>query len=158
MFISYQALWIVGIMIVMPDRAVLPQQPHHRRQADDGHRHQSDGRQPVRRQRHGWSLLSFVISAAIGAIGGVAISSYVGGITYARRHVRHDGLHRGRARRLGLELRRRRRRPRPRHRPGAVHGFVPAGYKNVVAFIILLIVLYFRPQGLLGTNVPEGEV
>ena len=37
-------------------------------------------------------------------------------------------------------------------------GLVPAGYKNVVAFVILLIVLYFRPQGLLGTNVPEGEV
>jgi len=28
----------------------------------------------------------------------------------------------------------------------------------VVAFVILLIVLYFRPQGLLGTKVPEGEV
>ena len=37
-------------------------------------------------------------------------------------------------------------------------GFVPAGYMNVVAFVILLIVLYFRPQGLLGTNIPEGEV
>jgi branched-subunit amino acid ABC-type transport system permease component len=37
-------------------------------------------------------------------------------------------------------------------------GLVPAGYKNVPAFIILLIVLYFRPQGLLGTHIPEGEV
>ena len=37
-------------------------------------------------------------------------------------------------------------------------GLVPAGYKNAIAFLILLIVLYFRPQGLLGTKITEGEV
>ena len=50
-FISAQSLWIIGIMVVMPDRALLPQQPHHPGQADDGYRHQSDGGQPLRRQR-----------------------------------------------------------------------------------------------------------
>ncbi len=103
--------------------------------------------------------ISFIISAAIGAIGGVAISSYVGGISYASGGIygmmgfiaavlggwgSSTGAVVG-----GLIL-------------GIVQalatGIVPAGYKNVVAFIILLIVLYFRPQGLLGTNVPEGEV
>ena len=103
--------------------------------------------------------ISFVISAAIGAIGGVAISSYVGGISYASGGIygmmgfiaavlggwgSSTGAVVG-----GLIL-------------GIVQalatGIVPAGYKNVVAFIILLIVLYFRPQGLLGTSVPEGEV
>jgi branched-chain amino acid transport system permease protein len=102
--------------------------------------------------------ISFIISAAIGAIGGVAISSYVGGISYASGGIygmmgfiaavlggwgSSTGAVVG-----GLIL-------------GIVQalatGIVPAGYKNVVAFIILLIVLYFRPQGLLGASVPEGE-
>ena len=42
-----------------------------------------DGGEPLRRQRQPDDHLSFIISAAIGAIGGVAISSYVGGISYA---------------------------------------------------------------------------
>jgi branched-subunit amino acid ABC-type transport system permease component len=41
---------------------------------------------------------------------------------------------------------------------GLSTGLVPAGYANVPAFIILLIVLYARPQGIMGTRVPEGEV
>jgi branched-chain amino acid transport system permease protein len=102
--------------------------------------------------------ISFVISAVIGAIGGVAISSYVGGMTYAYGGMYGmmgfiaavlggwgsssgavvGGLVLGIAQALAT-------------------GIVPAGYKNVVAFIILLIVVYFRPQGLLGKSVPEGE-
>jgi branched-chain amino acid transport system permease protein len=104
-------------------------------------------------------LLSFAISGAIGAIGGIAISNYVGGLTYATGGIYGmmgfiaavlggwgsstgavvGGMALGIAQALAT-------------------GLVPAGYKNVPAFIILLIVLYFRPQGLLGTHIPEGEV
>jgi branched-chain amino acid transport system permease protein len=37
-------------------------------------------------------------------------------------------------------------------------GLVPAGYKNAVAFVLLLLILYFRPSGLLGTQNAEGEL
>jgi branched-chain amino acid transport system permease protein len=36
-------------------------------------------------------------------------------------------------------------------------GIVPAGYKDAVAFVLLIIVVYFRPSGLLGTPSVEGE-
>jgi branched-chain amino acid transport system permease protein len=29
--------------------------------------------------------------------------------------------------------------------------FIPAGYKDAVAFVILLLILYFRPKGILGS-------
>jgi branched-chain amino acid transport system permease protein len=104
-------------------------------------------------------MLSFAISGAIGAIGGIAISSYVGGLTYGTGGIygmmgfiaavlggwgsSTGAVVGGMA--LGILQ-------------GLFIGLVPAGYKNVPAFVILLIVLYFRPQGLMGTHVPEGEV
>jgi branched-chain amino acid transport system permease protein len=36
-------------------------------------------------------------------------------------------------------------------------GIVPAGYKDALAFVLLIIVVYFRPSGLLGTPSVEGE-
>ena len=36
-------------------------------------------------------------------------------------------------------------------------GIVPAGYKDALAFVLLIIVVYFRPSGLLGTPQVEGE-
>ena len=36
-------------------------------------------------------------------------------------------------------------------------GIVPAGYKDALAFVLLIIVVYFRPAGLLGTPSVEGE-
>lgn len=36
-------------------------------------------------------------------------------------------------------------------------GVVPAGYKDAVAFVLLLVVLYFRPSGMLRTPNVEGE-
>jgi branched-chain amino acid transport system permease protein len=104
-------------------------------------------------------MFSFFISAVIAAIGGIAIADYVGGISYgaggnygmmgfiaavlggwgSSSGAVLGGLALGVAQSLST-------------------GLVPAGYKNVVAFVILLIVLYFRPQGLLGTHIPEGEV
>ena len=104
-------------------------------------------------------LLSFAISAAIGALGGIAISNYVGGLTYAT-----GGLY-GMMGFIAAVL------GGWGSSTGAVvgglalgimqalaTGLVPAGYKNAIAFLILLIVLYFRPQGLLGTKITEGEV
>jgi branched-chain amino acid transport system permease protein len=40
---------------------------------------------------------------------------------------------------------------------GVVVGLLPAGYKGAVAFVLLLLILYFRPTGILGKTVPEGE-
>jgi branched-chain amino acid transport system permease protein len=36
-------------------------------------------------------------------------------------------------------------------------GIVPAGYKDALAFVLLIVVVYFRPAGLLGTPSVEGE-
>lgn len=36
-------------------------------------------------------------------------------------------------------------------------GLLPAGYKGAVAFVLLLLILYFRPTGILGKTVAEGE-
>jgi branched-chain amino acid transport system permease protein len=37
-------------------------------------------------------------------------------------------------------------------------GFMPAGYQDAIAFGLLILILYFRPQGLLGTTMAEGEL
>ncbi len=36
-------------------------------------------------------------------------------------------------------------------------GVLPAGYQDAIAFGLLILILYFRPQGLLGTTIAEGE-
>jgi branched-chain amino acid transport system permease protein len=158
-FISAQSLWIIGIMVVclvvlyfLNNRTNL------------GKRMTATATNPMAARLSGVSVarmitISFVISAAIGALGGIAISSYVGGVSYQSGGIYGmmgfiaavlggwgsstgavvGGLALGIAQALST-------------------GLVPAGYKNVVAFVILLVVLYFRPQGLLGTNIPEGEV
>jgi len=36
-------------------------------------------------------------------------------------------------------------------------GIMPTGYQDAVAFALLILILYFRPQGLLGTVLTEGE-
>ena len=36
-------------------------------------------------------------------------------------------------------------------------GFLPSGYKDAVSFVVLLLVLYVRPQGLLRTPLMEGR-
>ncbi len=158
-FISAQSFYIIGITAVvlillyfLNNRTTL------------GKRMTATATNPVAASLSGVKVarmitISFIISAAIGAIGGIAISNYVGGISYASGGIYGmmgfiaavlggwgsssgavaGGLVLGVAQALST-------------------GIVPAGYKNVVAFIILLIVLYFRPQGLLGMRVPEGEM
>ena len=155
-FVSWQAVWMVGIMVVC--LVVLYFLNNHTLM---GKRMTATATNPTAASLSGINvsrmiLLSFAIS---GAIGGIAISSYVGGLSYATGGIygmmgfiaavlggwgsSTGAVVGGLA--LGIVQ-------------GLFTGLVPAGYKNVPAFIILLIVLYFRPQGLLGTHVPEGEV
>jgi branched-chain amino acid transport system permease protein len=102
-------------------------------------------------------ILAFAISAAIAAIGGIAIGSLIP-ITYSVGGV--WGLNgfvgailggwgsSGGAVIGGLTL-------------GIIQsvstGFMPAGYQDAIAFGLLILILYFRPQGLLGTTMAEGE-
>jgi branched-chain amino acid transport system permease protein len=158
-YISWQAIWMIGIMVVC--LIVLYFLNNHTLM---GKRMTATATNPMAASLSGINvsrmvMLSFAISGTIGAIGGIAISNYVGGLTYATGGMYGmmgfiaavlggwgsstgavvGGLGLGVAQGLAIAL-------------------VPAGYKNVPAFVILLIVLYFRPQGLLGTSVPEGEV
>jgi branched-chain amino acid transport system permease protein len=158
-FVSWQAVWMIGIMIVclvvlyfLNNRTLM------------GKRMTAAATNPMAASLSGINvsrmvMLAFAISGIIGATGGIAISNYVGGLSYATGGVYGmmgfiaavlggwgsstgavvGGMALGIVQALAI-------------------GLVPAGYKNVPAFIILLIVLYFRPQGLLGTRIPEGEV
>lgn len=102
-------------------------------------------------------VLAFAISAAIGALGGIAVTpinsmNYLSGGIYALSGFvaailggwgSSSGAVIG-----GLAL-------------GIIQslttGFLPAGYQDAVAFAILILVLYFRPTGLLGIPSSEGE-
>ena len=102
-------------------------------------------------------LLAFGVSAAIGALGGITITpisstSYLSGGIYALSGFvaailggwgSSTGAVVG-----GLVL-------------GIIQslitGFLPAGYQDAIAYAILILVLYFRPRGLLGTYSAEGE-
>jgi len=102
-------------------------------------------------------ILAFVISAAIGALGGIAVTpinqtSYLSGGIYALSGFvaailggwgSSSGAVVG-----GLVL-------------GIVQslvtGFLPAGYQDAIAYAILILVLYFRPSGVLGVPSSKGE-
>lgn len=103
-------------------------------------------------------MVAFAISAAVGALGGIGIASIVP-VAYVSGGL--FGLNGFVAAILGGWG----------SSAGAVvggftlgilealaTGVVPAGYKNAVAFVILLLILYFRPSGLLGTQSAEGEL
>lgn len=103
-------------------------------------------------------ILSFGISSAIGAIGGIAVaplttmlytSGGVFGLTGAVGAIlggwgSSEGAVVG-----GLAV-------------GIIQslmtGILPAGWQDAVAFVILILILYFRPQGLFGTMMQEGEM
>jgi branched-chain amino acid transport system permease protein len=102
-------------------------------------------------------ILAFAISAFIGALGGIAITpinvtSYLSGGIYALSGFVAAVLggwgSSGGAVVGGLAL-------------GIIQslatGVVPFGYQDAIAFVILILVLYFRPQGLLGFPATEGE-
>ena len=102
-------------------------------------------------------VLAFAISAAIGAIGGMCGLHQRDELRLGRR-ARVGRVHRRHRRRLGQEQRRHRRRADrgarriPRFRASA------GGYRSAVAYVLLIIILYFRPSGILGTGTAEVEV
>jgi branched-chain amino acid transport system permease protein len=102
-------------------------------------------------------LLAFAISAAIGALGGIAVNpisqtTYMSGGMFAlsgfvaailggwgsSSGAVVGGLALGIIQNLAL-------------------GFVPAGNEDAIAYAILILFLYFRPTGLLGIPSSEGE-
>jgi branched-chain amino acid transport system permease protein len=102
-------------------------------------------------------LLAFAISASIGALAGVATGSFLP-ISYSSGAI--FGLAGFVAAILGGWG----------STAGAVvgglvlgicealaTGAVPAGYKSAVAFVLLLLILYFRPTGILGRTIEEGD-
>lgn len=102
-------------------------------------------------------LLAFIISAAVGALGGIAITpinstSYLSGGIYALSGFvaailggwgSSVGAVVG-----GLTL-------------GVIQslstGFLPAGYQDAIAYLVLILILYFRPGGIIGQPSAEGE-
>jgi branched-chain amino acid transport system permease protein len=157
-YISYQAMWVIGIMViclialyVLNNHTTL------------GKRMTATATNPMAASLSGISvsrmvLLSFAIAAMIGALGGLAITNYVGGMTYLTGGM--YGMMGFIAAVLGGWG----------SSSGAVIGGLALGilqslstgvfrygYKDAIAFVILLIVLYFRPQGVLGKSLPEGE-
>jgi branched-chain amino acid transport system permease protein len=103
-------------------------------------------------------ILAFAISSAIGAIGGLAVASVIP-MTYSA------GAAWGLSGFIGAIL------GGWGSSGGAVigglvlgiiqsffSGVLPAGWQDAIAFAILILLLYFRPQGLLGTTMTEGEM
>ncbi len=103
-------------------------------------------------------ILAFAISSLIGAIGGLAITSlipmtYMSGGTWGLNGFIGAILggwgSSGGAVLGGLAL-------------GLIQslltGVMPTGWENAIAFGLLILILYFRPQGLLGTTMTEGEM
>ena len=158
-YFSRQAVWMVGILVIILAGLYL-----FNNHTAMGKRMTAAAANPLAARLSGISvgrmvMLAFAISAGIGAVGGITASSYVGGLSYTTGSL--YGMNGFVAAVLGGWG----------STSGAVVGglalgivqslatrVVPAGYSNVVAFAILLIVLYFRPRGLLGTDKREGEV
>ena len=103
-------------------------------------------------------ILAFAISSAIGAIGGLAVASvfqmtYTAGAAWGLTGFVGAILggwgSSGGAVIGGLTL-------------GIIQsvfsGVLPAGWQDAIAFAILILLLYFRPQGILGTTMTEGEM
>jgi len=103
-------------------------------------------------------ILAFAISSAIGAIGGLAVASiipmtYMAGASWGM--VGFIGAilggwgSSGGAVIGGIVL-------------GIIQsvfsGVLPAGWQDAIAYALLILILYFRPQGLLGTTMTEGEM
>jgi branched-chain amino acid transport system permease protein len=102
-------------------------------------------------------VLAFVISAAIGAIGGICVGS-ISAMSYASGGVlglagfiaaivggwgKSSGAIVG-GLTVGLA-------------ESLASGFLPGGYRSAVAYVLLIIILYFRPSGILGTGAAEAD-
>ena len=156
--VSPQNLWVIGLMVLI--FLALYYLGSHTRV---GKQMTATATNPGAARMSGIStnrmiVLAFAISAAIGAIGGIAIGSLIP-MTYSAGSV--WGLNgfvgailggwgsSGGAVVGGLAL-------------GIIQsvctGFMPAGYQDAIAFALLILILYFRPQGLLGARMAEGEL
>ena len=112
-------------------------------------------------------VIAFALGAAFAAVAAVAYGLKYGEIKFRMGfHARPQGLHRSRPRRHRQHLRRHARRPRPRRRRSPGHRLhrrhprhatssAAQSWANVWAFVLLILVLLFRPQGLLGERVAD---
>ena len=155
--VAPQSLWIVGIMIVV-FVALYWLNSH----TKIGRRMTATATNPSAASLCGVStgrivIVAFVISATIGALGGISIASVVpvsftsGGVFGLNGFVAailggwgsSGGAVLG-----GLSL-------------GLIQslatGVVPAGYQDAIAFALFILVLYFRPQGILGAPVVDAQ-
>lgn len=148
---SVQYLWVIGIMIVVFVGLHLMNS-----YTRIGKKMSATAANPVAAKSVGISnnrmiLLAFAISSAIGAVGGISFASLIaigygsGGVLMLNGFV--AAIVGGWGSSLGALL-------------GGlaigiiqsmVTGFIPAGWQDGIAFGILVVVLYFRPRGLLGT-------
>ena len=155
--VARQSLWVIGLMIVVLVGVYLLTN-----YTRIGKQMSATAADPGAASLSGVStgrmiLLAFAISAAIGALGGIAINpisqtTYLsGGMCALWGFVAailggwgsSSGAVVG-----GLAL-------------GIIQsvatGFLPTGYQDAAAYAILILVLYFRPSGLLGVPSGEGE-
>jgi branched-chain amino acid transport system permease protein len=152
-----QSLWVIGLMIVVMIGLYLL--TNHTRV---GKQMTATANDPGAASLSGVNtnrmiLLAFGISATIGALGGIAVSpinatNYLSGGIYGLSGFvaailggwgsSTGAVVGGLA--LGII-------------ESLVTGVLPAGYQDAVAYAILILVLYFRPGGLLGLPSAEGE-
>ncbi len=152
-----QSLWVIGLMILVLIGLYLLNS-----RTRVGKQMTATSNDPEAASLSGVSigrmiLLAFGISAAIGALGGIAITpisstNYLSGGIYALSGFvaailggwgsSSGAVVGGLA--LGIIQ-------------SLVTGFLPAGYQDAIAYAILILVLYFRPTGLLGIPSGEGE-
>ncbi len=156
--VDAQSLWVIGLMIVIAVGLYFLGS-----RTRVGKKMTATATDPVSARMCGVStrkmiILAFAISGLIGALGGVAVAPMIP-ITY-----QSGGLF-GLIGMVGAIL------GGWGSSTGAligglaigiiqslVTGILPTGWQTAVAFGVLIFILYFRPQGLLGTTMTEGEV
>lgn len=155
--ISRQVLWVVGLTALVVTALYLLNN-----RTRVGKRMRATASNPFAASLVGISpqkmvFLAFTISASIGAIGGLAIGSLTpvsfaaGGIYSLKGFV--AAIFGGWGSTGGAVV--------GGFAIGIIEavsiGFLPSGYKDAVSFVVLLLVLYLRPQGLLKTPLMEGR-
>ncbi len=156
--ISPQSLWVIGLMVVIFVALYLLSS-----RTRIGKQMTATATNPSAARMCGIStnrmiILAFAISSFVGAVGGLAITSlipitYISGGTWGMNGFVGAILggwgSSGGAVLGGLAL-------------GLIQslltGIMPTGWENAIAFALLILILYFRPQGILGTTMTEGEM
>lgn len=156
--ISRQSLWVIGITVVI--LVILYLLANHTRV---GKKMTATASNPMAASFCAISttrmvMLAFAISAAIGALGGIAISSIAPTSYMTGNGLGISGFIAAIVGGWGSSA-------------GAVvggmtigiieavaGGLVSPGYAGAISFLVLIIILYFRPSGILGTGQAEGEL